>query len=162
MDFITYTKTFNFSAIANPVVSMPYYVALGMAGESGEALEKVLEGDTPGLILELGDVAWYVSKMAAVLKLRLTPTVEKTNTLMETVARLSVQTSAVADLIKKTLRDGTLKTERVHEHLNNSIGLISAAADMAGSDLPTVLLKNRQKLLDRQRRKVIHGSGDYR
>ena len=162
MDFTTYTQTFNFSAINKPVVNEPFYVALGMTGESGEALEKVLLADTPGLLLELGDTAWYVCKMAAVLKLHLAPVEATQSTLLVSVANMSVQTAAVADLVKKSLRDGKLKTKLVNEHLNQAMGLITVAAELAGADLPTVLQMNRTKLLDRQRRKVIHGSGDYR
>ena len=162
MNFSTYVQTFNFSAIDIPVVNEPFFVALGMCGESGEALEKVLLEDTPGLLLELGDTAWYICKMAAVLKLQLTPIHTDGKTLLVSVANLSVQSSAVADLVKKGLRGGELKVARVHEHLNMAIGLVAATARLAGVDLPTILQMNRTKLEDRQRRNVIHGSGDNR
>ena len=53
------------------------YPALGLAGEAGEAVEKVKKAvrkggaayrkelDVPGLIKELGDVMWYIANMAS-------------------------------------------------------------------------------------------------
>ena len=176
MDLSTYFATFNFSDIKNTVVNEPFYVALGMTGESGEALQKVLQDDTPGLLLELGDTAWYVCKMAQVLGViqpDVTATAATGTTLLETVARLCVETAAVADKVKKRLRDlpadwgihaltdptGGLY---VTGHLNSALGFIAASAELAGSNFPTVLQLNRQKLLSRKRRNVIHGSGDNR
>jgi NTP pyrophosphatase (non-canonical NTP hydrolase) len=60
------------------------YPAMGMAGEAGEALEKVKKAlrkggvehfeawiDHEGLVKELGDVLWYVANLASDLNMEL-------------------------------------------------------------------------------------------
>jgi NTP pyrophosphatase (non-canonical NTP hydrolase) len=53
------------------------YFALGLCGESGEVAEKIKKGlrdgklDRDDLVLELGDVLWYVSQLANVAEIEL-------------------------------------------------------------------------------------------
>ena len=80
MDFNEYQKlasrtaTFNDNSAVSPLV----YLALGVAGESGEVVEKIkkiVRNDggkvssekKEDLKKELGDVLWYLSQMAQVL-----------------------------------------------------------------------------------------------
>lgn len=81
------------------------YPAMGMAGEAGEALEKVKKAlrkggtdhyeawiDHEGLVKEIGDVLWYVANLANDLNVEL-----------ETVAQININKladRAVRDVIK--------------------------------------------------------------
>ena len=166
MSFQVFASTLT-TMIDNPIVDEPFFVALGLCGEAGEALEKCLDGndDQRGFLLELGDIAWYAVNMSRVLKFDVEPgAVQCTGDLCLNVSKVSVLCSAIADIIKKHLRDadGVLKKQAVQTRLCSILGLLAATAKLAGADLETVLQMNRDKLLDRHRRKVLQGSGDYR
>lgn len=63
------------------------YPALGLAGETGEVVEKVKklsragpgwsQNDREYFILELGDVLWYVTRLASILDIDLDDIVER-------------------------------------------------------------------------------------
>ena len=73
----------------------------------------------------------------------------------------------VAEKVKKTIRDdgGVLSDER-REALSRELGdvlwYVSQLATEAGLDLEELAEANLEKLASRQRRSVLHGSGDTR
>ena len=82
MDFDTYQRLAAATALYPDVGSNVLYPTLGLCGESGEVAEKVKKvlrdhGGTwsaasrEAVKLELGDVLWYVSRLAAELDLSL-------------------------------------------------------------------------------------------
>ena len=73
----------------------------------------------------------------------------------------------VAEKVKKMLRDdaGVLSDERraaLAKELGDVLWYVAQVATEAGLDLGTVAADNLEKLLSRQRRAVLQGSGDDR
>lgn len=66
-------------------IKLPVYETMGVAGEAGEALEKVKKGwrdgvfDLVGYVKELGDTLWYISSSA-----------EKVGFTLEEVAEINI------------------------------------------------------------------------
>jgi NTP pyrophosphatase (non-canonical NTP hydrolase) len=82
MDFQAYQERSRATARYPDAGSNPIYPTLGLCGEAGEVAEKVKKvlrdgrGDFGGavrddLLLELGDVLWYVAQLATELDLSL-------------------------------------------------------------------------------------------
>ncbi|MFM8604055.1 MAG: nucleoside triphosphate pyrophosphohydrolase family protein [Cyanobium sp.] len=82
MDFATYQERCRSTARYPQVGSNPIYPTLGLCGEAGEVADKVKKvvRDRDGqfdaavrddLLLELGDVLWYVAQLASELELDL-------------------------------------------------------------------------------------------
>ena len=82
MDFQAYQERSRATARYPDAGSNPIYPTLGLCGEAGEVAEKVKKvlrdggGDFSGavrddLLLELGDVLWYVAQLATELNLSL-------------------------------------------------------------------------------------------
>ena len=82
MDFQAYQERSRATARYPDAGSNPIYPTLGLCGEAGEVAEKVKKvlrdgrGDFSGavrddLLLELGDVLWYVAQLATELDLSL-------------------------------------------------------------------------------------------
>lgn len=152
------------------------YLALGLAGESSEALEKHLEDDSRGVRAELGDTLWYLARLYRELGLPLpdlsTDTGDEPVTaavgdaLHRTVSTRLVSVGRVAEVVKKAARDdGQLTTERTRQ-LEQLLHVVAAAwgqTALAFALLPAaVAADNLAKLLDRRDRGVLAGSGDHR
>lgn len=120
------------------------YPVLGLAGESGEALEKFLDKIEDQIV----DPA---------LK----------NELKENFARLTISVSKVSEKMKKIIRDkgGILSPADVLEigkELGDVLWYLSVIAKYIGLTLEEVAQLNIDKLSSRKERNVIHGSGDNR
>lgn len=87
MDFDDYQKKSTFSIVLPDLVSDLKYLGLALAGETGEVAEKIkkLFRDADGkmddakkteLIKEMGDVFWYLARMADSLKIPLSQVAE--------------------------------------------------------------------------------------
>lgn len=144
------------------------YVALGLAGESSEVLEKELSGDVPGVAAELGDTAWYLSRAMRELGLdpdEIVPADEDVE--FGAGPALVVAAGRVAELTKKAVRDDAAElTETRRAALRDAIASVGRA--WAGTvayyllDTEHVLAANAAKLTDRKSRGVLSGSGDHR
>ena len=143
------------------------YVSLGMVGETSEVKEKELTGDTAGLMLELGDVAWYLARahveLGLSLKVDLTPPPAATGTVDELV----VAVGKVAETVKKIIRDnGSQVTLERRATLTGTLDRVVASwVAVHGEhhlDPAHVLATNLAKLTSRHRRGVLAGSGDHR
>lgn len=82
MNFVEYQKISKTTAIYPTIGHPVIYPTLGLAGETGEVVEKikklfrdnngVLDTDTKELITkELGDILWYVSQICSELEISL-------------------------------------------------------------------------------------------
>ena len=72
-----------------------------------------------------------------------------------------------AEKVKKAMRDdGGILTEERREALAGELGdvlwYVAQLATEAGLDLDDIAGQNLEKLLSRQRRAALHGSGDFR
>jgi NTP pyrophosphatase (non-canonical NTP hydrolase) len=147
------------------------YYALGLVGEAGELLEKVIYGENDGIIAELGDVTWYFSGILYEMHIDFgtVPYDEKkySDTLLKQAVQLSVSTSKIAERIKKLFRDGNgeMSFERQKEielQMSEILGVMHALARSLGVDMEIVMVRNRQKLLDRMDKNALSGEGDNR
>lgn len=75
---------------------------------------------------------------------------------------LSDEAGEVAGKVKKWCRDGTIDKDAVSKELGDVLWYLSQTANELGLSLKSILLQNRDKLIDRQNRDVIGGSGDER
>lgn len=86
MNFSTYQLKARQTAIYDKEKYAIIYPALGLAGESGETVEKVKKFvrdgklDRDGLLKEMGDVLWYLANMASDLGVSL-----------ETIAEINIE-----------------------------------------------------------------------
>lgn len=145
------------------------YVALGLAGETSELLEKVAADDTLGIAAEAGDVLWYCSRFHR--ECRIDPTLtfgsDGHDEPTDPMVALVIAAGRIAELVKKAIRDdsGAL-TDARRGALIESLGRLAAAwlalHAAHGLDPGATAQANVDKLLGRMRRDTIAGSGDER
>lgn len=76
---------------------------------------------------------------------------------------LNGESGEVAELVKKWYRDDTHPSPaQLEKELGDVLWYVSQLANCFNLDLATILIKNRDKLIDRQNRNKIKGSGDNR
>jgi NTP pyrophosphatase (non-canonical NTP hydrolase) len=80
---------------------------------------------------------------------------------------LAGESGEVAEKIKKVIRDKNSEIDEetrlaLKKELGDVFWYIAALCDEAGLDMEDVAESNIKKLLDRQQRNVLHGSGDNR
>jgi NTP pyrophosphatase (non-canonical NTP hydrolase) len=127
---------------------------LGLAGEAAEVLELFRPGsDDPGLDVltkELGDVAWYAAEAMTVagLDLASAQVVEVVGGGPGHIAvELCVRCGLLADYLKKVVGHGhALDPEIVRDGVGKVLSLVQFLAADGGTDLPTVLRRNVEKL----------------
>ncbi len=133
------------------------YVALGLNGEVGELVEKLIAPGPSGydaIIGEIGDIAWYVVRCAA-----------EAGVILD-LGRVGAETMGIshwadkhAELCKKFVRDGSL----VHGMFLEEIWfLLSSLAWTFSASMNDVLDANLAKLVSRRDRGKLGGSGDER
>jgi len=87
--------------------------------------------------------------------------------LIDQIFGLVGESGEIAEKFKKIIRDknGTLSAEdkiEIIKELGDVLWYITTIAHLLGSDLETVAKRNNEKLLSRQARGKISGSGDNR
>jgi NTP pyrophosphatase (non-canonical NTP hydrolase) len=166
------------------------YPTLGLAGETGELLEKALsDSPTEDFMGELGDVLWYLAQLAAELSFDLEALLQTEagpetgraaapgavdhassvlpTSLIAACSVLVVDVGAVTECTKKLLRDDleVLTHERhgqFHELLSKALVSWHLVAHQAGISPETCAAVSYAKLMSRLERGVVSGSGDYR
>lgn len=160
------------------------YVTAGLASETAELLEKVVDPSTgvTATQAELGDVSWYFVSAHRELGLDATPVLRsavlgirdvdspgKVGLLsaLDSVSWVVASAGRVSGLFKKAIRDdaGALTCERrdrLEAELENLIAQWVFVHLALGLDCEQTLRLNAEKLLDRKDRGVIAGDGDNR
>lgn len=163
------------------------YTVLGLCSEVGELGEAYAAGkqgwgyrqeDIDHLLSEIGDSFWYVAAIADALDLTLEtvanygttlglPTVGASSSRGLTVLDVIKQSSIMAGVVKKAIRDneGFLETDarlKIVEALYRAVWLLDGLCHHFGSTRYAVMAKNLNKLADRKKRGVLQGSGDNR
>lgn len=180
-----YQRNARSTAIYTAKISYP---TLGLAGETAELFDKIVNGpqcpdqlETDLILDEVGDVLWYVANLTTDLDTNLsyiwTGQVGHDNASCDDVVssqivigpheHLVVRVGQVAEQVKKMLRDssGVLSDERrdnICASLRSILVLLSLIATRYRASLARVAKRNVEKLADRQRRGVIKGNGDNR
>ncbi len=140
---------------------------LGIVGELGEFKEK-LEAidvyDIQDMMLELGDVTYYLMYLN-----RLQSIGYSFSRVSEECAiqLIDDSTYALAEISKKAIRDfdWVIQDDRkgeVSAHINVIMNYVTIMAEDFGYSLEDVLIMNVNKLADRWKRNVISGTGDTR
>ena len=132
------------------------YLSLGMLGELQEWYESGY--DTK----EAGDIFWYISQLCNVYNWNLRELYLEAS-FDDRYTKVNLPES-----IKKYLRDGKDPSNAIMNYIVMLIAAIKYrySYSMNNPDLhetiASILLKNRDKLIDRQNRSVLHGDGDNR
>jgi NTP pyrophosphatase (non-canonical NTP hydrolase) len=153
------------------------YPALGLAGETGEVLEKILaEAGSDDVIAELGDALWYIANLATEAGIPMSSITEH-NTLpeaehapldaLEAGSELVIAATKAVETIKKAHRDdnGQLtdaRTATLTAQLTDTLLKAASVAASYQSTLTQAAQRNAAKLASRTARGVISGSGDTR
>lgn len=184
------TKYFE-QARSTAIYTTPFsYPALGLAGESGELIDKLTETGVhhskESVAKEMGDVLWYVVNTCADAAL---PFADLIGTLTGGVradnftelgaqlrnsedrrvptVKLPVYAGQVAEVAKKTLRDsgGNLPQEKrpiVASALVEILYCLFEIGNQWSINMDDVAQGNIDKLFDRKERGALQGSGDDR
>ena len=161
------------------------YLGLCIAGEAGEVLDKVVRDfparpdiiDERGLILELGDLLYYVTRYLHKLDTALTAVIQY-NAVRENLCKsevelpivviatmhVSCQACAISERLKKAYRDSSGKIDRIAMIGTSAtvVLYIEWCALLIGMKLEDVARWNVTKLKDRAERGVMRGEGDDR
>jgi len=169
MDLSEYQKKARSTAIYPNIGNNFAYVALGMADEAGELLEKAYDQNTKRseLSKELGDVCWYASQACSEIGASLADITPSKPELATDIGSLVVAASKIAGKAKKAIRDdeGVITEEKakdIEALVGQVLGCVSSYAESLGTTLDKVLEQNIEKLFSRKERGVLKGSGDNR
>lgn len=164
-DYQNWTRsTAIYPAAGSGDVAELMYLALGLAGEVGE-LTQLQVREHPELLKELGDVAWYVARLASALNLTLSEPQPAVSTEFTaqclTLAHLA---GMICNSVKKLYRDGDNPQLRakIQAPLLEIVAQLATLAIDSHSILTNVLAQNHDKLESRKRRDQLGGSGDHR
>jgi NTP pyrophosphatase (non-canonical NTP hydrolase) len=140
------------------------YLALGLAGEVGE-LTQLQTREHPELLKELGDVAWYVARLASALNLTLSepqPIVSADFTVQ--CLGLAHLAGMICNSVKKLYRDGDNPQLRakIQVPLLEIVAYLATLSIDSQCVLADVLAQNHDKLESRKSRDQLGGSGDHR
>jgi NTP pyrophosphatase (non-canonical NTP hydrolase) len=78
------------------------------------------------------------------------------------VLGLASEAGEVAGKRKKAIRDGIFSEAALVDEVGDVLWYAARILDELGWDMSECLVRNRDKLIDRQNREVIKGSGDNR
>ena len=82
--------------------------------------------------------------------------------LMYLACGLTGEAGEVAEKIKKRFRDNNFDNEALAKELGDVLWYLSQLSNAIHHPLSRIIIQNRDKLIDRQNRKVLGGSGDNR
>lgn len=140
------------------------YLALGLAGESGEFHEAKTEAESES---EFGDMLWYAAEIARWLQVPLSwiTRYEVADFVTAQTVRMGGGRNAVCRLCeaaKKTLRDGESheRNDRITREL--MVCIYSAAHHVPPARWPGIMDANLQKLKGRAERGTLKGDGEGR
>jgi NTP pyrophosphatase (non-canonical NTP hydrolase) len=148
------------------------YLNMGLVGEAAELFTAVEEGaDRKTVILESGDVLWYVLVLAQ--RWGLDPysfgdlerlftycmPLERRNPL-KYAQNVLILASKLAEKCKKSFRDNSEHKDFEVLHLITTN--LHSLLEHYGSDMAECMAMNTDKLISRLERGVIGGNGDYR
>jgi NTP pyrophosphatase (non-canonical NTP hydrolase) len=171
MDLREYQLKSRETAVYPNIGNNRVYPILGLLGEFGEIAEKVkkIERDKAdvydpdslhSLLMECGDVAWYIAQIASELKIDLAGCkpqgLYSVTTIRDCVISLGVR---IGDLAGAAHYGDYLKAEA---YMTRTIASLAGVTHLFGKPLDEVLDMNIEKLQSRKARGVLHGSGDER
>lgn len=181
MNFLEYKNQAITTRIYSPKVAMPY-VVLGLVGETGEYMDKVLHmEETTGKNKELirkeqGDQIWYLAAIHTEFGLPEVidfpkPSADRDKCEMAPF-ELPVEMGKIAEQVKKYLRDdwkedevveiSEARKEKIFEAWKNCLQCWVDLLTLMNFDLQETIKENLDKLAKRKEEGKISGSGDLR
>ena len=85
-----------------------------------------------------------------------------TQELLYLACGLTGEAGEVAEKIKKRFRDNKFDADELAKELGDVMYYLSQISNAIHKPLKNIIVQNRDKLIDRQNRKVLGGSGDNR
>ena len=82
--------------------------------------------------------------------------------LMYLACGLTGEAGEVAEKIKKRFRDNAFDADELAKELGDVMYYLSQISNAINRPLTQIVIQNRDKLIDRQNRNVLQGSGDNR
>ena len=178
-DYATYQDAARETCSYEPINgSYLTYPVLGCAGEVGEILEKIKKvyrdnnGEIDasvryGLLLELGDVLWFISCLCDELDIKFTDiNISEVNNTDRwarfSLADLGIEMSALSGRISSSSTLGRMNKAVMGHAVTQLFLFIHIVADRIGVPIATIMWSNINKLSDRVRSGKLAGSGDYR
>lgn len=152
------------------------YLALGIADEAGELLEKI-EHYTTGtrrphvteLMDEAGDVLWYAAQLLnrigttfGLLPVDRIARSEHEATIVSCTHFVVIHAAYIAGRAKKNLRDGAVVDGKIIEAITKLMLALDSLCNSFGYSLAVVAARNMDKLGGRKDRGVLGGDGDKR
>lgn len=176
MNFKEYEVKAKSTALYKPEVAVAY-VTLGLSGETGEFIEKLMfsECETDLIRKEVGDILWYTAMIRQ--ELNLDPIewpILKENPDEEIIMKPFVCVGIVCENVKKWIRDDCNgnkaafpedRKKKIHAALIENLKALQYICFQAFGEectLEKVAEENVQKLAERKSHNAIHGSGDNR
>jgi NTP pyrophosphatase (non-canonical NTP hydrolase) len=180
MDFNEYTKEIvrisKLYSITDPKENLIIF-ALGLFGETGEVSELLKKFFRDGVLdkdllaKELGDVLAYLTLIAdtfgftleeiALISNLYAITDPKENLVIFALG-LAGETGKVSEQIKKYFRDGVIDKELLAKELGDVLAYLRLLADTFGFTLEEIVQINHAKLIAREQKGTLRGSGDER
>jgi len=159
----------------NPIYTGAYPM-LGLVGEAGELIQATKEADledAENVMKECGDVMWYTNALACSFDLKMDDVLGGNFSwyrqhyadfadLQSWRDFLSEQVFSLSEQIKKSIRDSNLDKGVLRDRLTAVLNSVSAVLGAYGYTLEQAAQANVDKLLSRQARDVLGGSGDNR
>ena len=184
MQFKEYQREARTTAVY-PINYQLQYVVIGLAGETGELLEKLLpyvsnaldnaQAPTEELLSrEFGDILWYVANTAHDANIDIDfdlsssiPFNDVKGSWVEKVFLIVIRMGKISEKVKKALRDNSgilqeVKRQEMKEDLILLLTHLGELASIFGLRLDHIAAQNLEKLFSRKQRGVIGGSGDNR
>lgn len=146
------------------------YYCLGLSGETGEIMNHYLKNSSSHLIIkEIGDVLWYLARITE----KIDTTLDKLqiqsfgSSFGELCIFLGSCVGEVNDSVKKFIRDDNriinkTRREYIIKNCGQILSILSEMAVLQNATILDVANMNIKKIMSRQQRQVIHGSGDNR
>jgi len=130
------------------------YPMLGLIGEVGEFERNYKD------IKEAGDVIWYISQLCHILDIDFTDFIVIPNGLLDFECfNFYLILSELSEMYKKYIRDGNINRDVFKKKLYIIFLYVSYTSPYK---LGVILKTNIEKLIDRKKRNVLHGSGNNR
>lgn len=165
-------------------VSAVLYPTLGLNGEAGELLEKVLDlplldFNVTEVLKEAGDVLWYLTRVSVESGYSLSEIVESVeanklvggNDEFTEVIEIILASTRISEKMKKALRDDNgdihakmddARREAIRDDLVKIAEHLIRFSLSLGSSLEEIAVINLEKLNSRASRNLINGDGDNR
>lgn len=169
-------KLFTRTVAAYPSDKETQYLTLGVCDEAGELVEKLSLQEVEGVRAEIGDVAWYATRLwdslqpdgdfnafIAEANKEVVGCLQAGISATDVLVNIPRLTGAIAGRVKKWMRgDSELQTKVVLDNLRSLFALLALLSTTFKGSLLDLMAENQLKLESRKERGVIKGDGDNR